>query len=680
MGGISDNNIKDGNENKDEIIEKLRKELRFAKNQMAKVLSLYDEAKQEAEKATKAKGEFISKLSHEFRTPMNALMGYSDILSNMNGDEETLRYTAGIKSATNRLLNLVNDLIEVTRIESGITISNYEEYATNILFNSILDGLNDLVKEKGLILKVNVQEDIPCRLYGDFYHLRQIVSNILDNAVKYTEKGYIGLEIEAKKGDELNKNGRKSVQLSFRVKDTGIGIRKKDQDKLFKSFSQFNSKNPYANQGVGIGLTVAKYYSNKMHGDITFESEYGEGSVFTCTVIQEIADEAPVSIGDNLGKNIHRQIVFKAPTASVLVVDDSIVNLNVAMGLLKAYDICPDTAEGGYEALKLVDKKKYDLIFMDHMMPDIDGIETMKRIRDKGAWCEKVPIVALTANVTDEARNLFRMEQMQDFLAKPIELGLLRDILIKWLPKDKIIFGDVSEVYGTADDDKPAQESTAFTVTRLAEDEIDLDKGLMYFGGNIEAYKSTMSDIYKDCSKKMVLMEGYLKELNLERYGIEAHSVKSVAASIGATVFSDKAKEMEFRAKSGDTFYIEEKGPEFIKAYADFVDRIGKLLEEERKIRGQQEEQQERQQDKTVQKETEEEILSNEEIENIIREAIAALNDFETDAACQNIDRLLGQKDRVDMVEKLYVALEKIDDFEYDEAEDILRGLLKGLF
>ena len=655
-------------------ITKLKKELKFAKNQIANALSLYDEAKQEAKMADKAKCEFISKLSHEFRTPMNALMGYSDILESRENDEETNKYTSGIKSATNRLLNLINDLIEVSRIESGVTVNDKEEYSTAVLCNSILDGIYDVVAEKGLLLKVNVQEDIPCRLYGDFYHLRHIICNILDNAVKYTEKGYVSLEVEAKKGDEINENGRKSLQITFHIKDTGIGIRKKDQDKLFISFAQFNSKNPYANQGVGIGLVIAKYYSNQMHGDITFESKYGEGSTFSCTVMQEIVDESPISAKDAIGPNVHKNIVFKATGVSILVVDDSLVNLNVAKGMLKEYDIETDLAEGGYDALKKVEKKKYDLILMDHMMPDIDGIETMKRIREKGGWCEKVPIVALTANVTDEARAMFKMEGMQDFLAKPIVLSILRDILVKWLPKDKIIFGDVSEAYENSEEHELDDMNTAFTVVRLAEEDIDLNKGLVYFGGNIEAYKATVADIYKDCSKKVALMEKYLKDKNLEKYAIEAHSVKSVAASIGATKFSEWAKEMELKAKAKDEQFVTENGNDFIVAYRRFIESVGTILEEEKNVQMEMDKKQSDDEGAAVA--TEDEPMSDEEIKTVIGEALEALSDFETDEACAKIKTLLGQKDRVDMVQKLYTALDNIDDFEYEEAEGILKNLV----
>ena len=655
----------------EEKIAKLEKDLRFLKNNMANALSLYDQAKQEADNAKKEKSEFISKLSHEFRTPMNALMGYSDLLAKKDNDESVKGYVRGIKSATNRLLNMFNDLIEISRIESGTAVCNLAEYDTSVLINSLVDSISNEVAQKDLLMKVNVSEKLPTRLFGDFYHLRQIVCNLLDNAVKYTEKGYISLDISGTIGNDILENGRKPIQLVFKVKDTGIGIRKKDKDKLFGVFSQFNSKNPYANQGVGVGLTVAKYYSNKMHGDIAFESRFGEGALFTCTVMQEIIDESPVGADYTFDGNTRRQILFTAPSANVLIVDDSVVNLNVAKGLLEDYGIKADTAGGGIEAVARAGKKKYDLIFMDHMMPDMDGIEAMKVIRSENEWCENVPIIALTANATDEARQLFKSEGMEDFLAKPIEIELLRDILLKWLPKDKIIFGDISERYITKIDKLSDKAGTAFTKERLLKEGIDFELGLSYFGKNIEAYKSTMRDIVNDCSKKILLVEKYYRAKNLKNFAIEAHSIKSIAASVGATVFSDIAKECELRAKAGDIDYITKNGSYFIDKYTVFLNSVNKLLEEEKKY-----EEKSKAAEKNENSELKENQYSDEEIKKIIKESIEALEDFEADIAMSKLEMLLSQKNKVDLVEKLYQIKEKIDDFEYDEAIKLMRQLL----
>ena len=673
---------------KDLKIAKLEKEIKFVRNQMANALSLYDEAKQETDKAVKAKGEFMSKLSHEFRTPMNALMGYSDLLIKREESEITKRYASGIKSATNRLLNLFNDLIEISRIESGISVSNEEEYDFAVLINTLMDSISHEVAEKGLIMKLNFDEDLPRKLYGDFYHLRQIISNLLDNAVKYTEKGYISLDIHATRGDEVAESGRKKVMLTFSVKDTGVGIRKKDKDKLFDVFAQFNSKNPYANQGAGVGLTVAKYYSNKMHGDIFFKSVYGSGSEFICAVTQEIVDDSHLSEGYVYDKNTRRQIVFTAPTARVLIVDDSKVNLGVAKGLLEEYGINADIAESGMDALKKIGRKHYDMIFMDHMMPEMDGIETTRNIRLKGNWCEEVPIVALTANTTDEARQLFKMEGMQDFLAKPIELSLLHDILLKWIPKDKIVFSDISEGYIINDELACEDGSTAFTKSRLLKEGIYLEVGLPYFGGNMKAYKATMESILKDCRKKVILIEKHFLAGDLKNYAIEAHSVKSVSASIGATTFSDLAKDNELKAKAEDRDYIEANGSYFIGKYKEFINSIEKILAEEKQHEA--EKQLELAAEENVGADetkslgegdassSEDGIEMQQEFLDKIAKAIEAIDDFESDTAVEILQGLHRPEMDPDLLEKLCKASELIDDFEYDEAVELLKKIQKG--
>ena len=668
---------------KDLRIEKLEKEIKFVKKQMANALALYDEAKQETEKAVKAKGEFMSKLSHEFRTPMNALMGYSDLLIKREESDITKRYASGIKSATNRLLNLFNDLIEISRIESGISVSNEEEYDFAVLINTLMDSISHEVSEKGLIMKLDFDDDLPRKLYGDFYHLRQIISNLLDNAVKYTEKGYISLHIHAARIDDVAESGRKKVKISFCVKDTGVGIRKKDKDKLFDVFAQFNSKNPYANQGAGVGLTVAKYYSHQMQGDISFKSVYGSGSEFVCTVIQEIVDGSHLSESYVYDKNTRRQIVFTSSAARILIVDDSKVNLGVAKGLLEEYGINADIAESGMEALKKVGRKHYDVIFMDHMMPEMDGIETTKNIRMKGNWCEEVPIVALTANTTDEARQLFKMEGMQDFLAKPIELSLLHDILLKWLPKEKIVFSDISEGYIIDEELALDDGSTAFTKARLLKEGIYLDVGLPYFGGNLKAYKATMESILKDCKKKVVLIEKYFLAGDLKNYAIEAHSVKSVSASIGATTFSDLAKDNELKAKAEDREYIESNGAYFVSKYKEFLNSIEQILAEDKQHEA---EKQLELADKSLNEAEESangssesnDVEKQQEIMDKITKVIEAIDDFETDTAAEILQGLCAQDLDSALNEKLCKASELIDDFEYDEAIELLKKIQNG--
>ncbi|MBQ5917786.1 MAG: response regulator, partial [Lachnospiraceae bacterium] len=400
----------------------------------------------------------------------------------------------------------------------------------------------------------------------------------------------------------------------------------------------------------------------------------------------EIVDDAHLSASYVYDKNTRRQIVFTAPAARVLIVDDSKVNLGVAKGLLEEYGINADIAESGMEALKKVGRKHYDLIFMDHMMPEMDGIETMKNIRLKGNWCEEVPIVALTANTTDEARQLFKMEGMQDFLAKPIELSLLHDILLKWLPKDRIVFSDISEGYIINEELTCDSGNTAFTKSRLLKEGIYLEIGLPYFGGNIKAYKSTMESILKDCKKKVVLLENHFLAGDLKNYAIEAHSVKSVSASIGATAFSDLAKDNELKAKADDRDYIEANGSYFITKYKEFLNSIEQILAEEKQHEA---EKQLELADNKIEENGDIQCKDNEsgsetnneerkqEINIKLEKAIEAIDDFEADSAIEILQELHTTDMDPVIIEKVCRASELIDDFEYDEAVEILKKLLE---
>ena len=352
---------------------------------------------------------------------------------------------------------------------------------------------------------------------------------------------------------------------------------------------------------------------------------------------------------------------------------------------MEEFGINADTVESGMDAIKKVGRKHYDVIFMDHMMPEMDGIETMKNIRQKGNWCEEVPIIALTANTTDEARQMFKMEGMQDFLAKPIELSLLHDVLLKWVPKDKIVFSDISEGY-IINDDLPLENSnTAFTKSRLLKEGIYLEVGLPYFGGNIKAYKSTMESILKDCKKKVVLLENYFLAGDLKNYAIEAHSVKSVSASIGATTFSDLAKDNELKAKADDRDYIEANGSYFITKYKEFLNSIEQILAEERQYEAEKQLEQATNaaqkpassEDDNVSADTavsEEELAKQKaDIRKKLDRVIEAIDDFESDTALEILQSLRTPDADPDFMEVLTKVSDLIDDFEYDEAVEILK-------
>ena len=607
---------------KDKEIEKLKKELKFANLQLSKTLKLYDNAKMEMAKAVSSRSEFLSKLSHEAKTPMNALIGYSDLINQEDVSGEFFEFSMGIKSATNRLLNFFNDLIELSRIESGLTTLIEDEYRTEESLKYIINNVRYDIESKGLELKLRLSENIPSVLYGDKVHIHQIMLNLLTNAIKFTEKGYISIELDAKETDLIGHNDRKMIEMIFSVEDTGKGIKKEHREKLFDAFAQFDSSSPYANQGTGLGLIICKYFSNLMNGDISFESKYGKGSKFTIKVLQEIVDEKPLDrkkVEDNV---FNSNMKLSAPEAKVLLVDDSRVNLSVASGLLQWFDIDAVTAGGGIEAVNLAKVTDFDVIFMDHMMPDMDGVEATKIIREYGGHNASVPIIALTANTTDEARTMFKNNGFTDFLAKPVEIDSFKAILERWLPLDKIVRDTKSRA---AKEAKEAYDSV--DKEKFEANGIFVNKGLVYFAGKMSSYIETLKLIYKEGLENVSKLKEYMNAEDLKNYGILAHSIKSVTASIGANELSEMAKANELEAKAGNLLFVKKNAPEFIDKYEKMISFIGENIQmedEDSEVLGSS-------------------VLAGDDIaeaKKLIEGAIADIDDFESDAAIEKLNFL----------------------------------------
>ncbi len=608
---------------KDKEIAKLKKELKFANDQLSKTLKLYDNAKAETMKAVSARSEFLSKLSHEAKTPMNALIGYSDLLKQEDVSGEFFEFSMGIKSATNRLLNFFNDLIELSRIESGLTTLIEDEYKTAESLKYVVNNVRYDIESKGLELHLRLGETVPTVLYGDKVHIHQIVLNLISNAIKFTTEGYISIELDANETDIIGEKGNKMVEILFSVEDTGIGIKKEDREKLFEAFSQFNSNSPYSNQGAGLGLIISKHFSNLMKGDIYFESEYGKGSKFTCKILQEVVDETFLDRKYVSDYVFNSDMKLSAPEAKVLLVDDSVVNISVAAGLLKWFDIDAETAGGGCESVQLAKKKEYDIIFMDHMMPGVDGVEATKMIRDFGGHNAKVPIIALTANTTDEARIMFKENGLTDFLAKPVEIDSFKAILERWLPREKIVRDTKSN---KAKNVQKAYDS--INREKFESKGIFVNEGLVYFAGNVSAYIDTLKLVYKEGQENIEKLYEHLENMNLKDYGIIAHSIKSVMASIGAKGMSEQAKKHEFEAKAKNSGYIGTNGKKFIEEYKDIINFIGENIEIES--------------DKPEQEScvVADSTVDISRIKKIIDEAIADIDDFESDAAVEKLNKL----------------------------------------
>lgn len=394
-------------------------------------------ARRMAEEANVAKSNFLANMSHEIRTPMNAIIGMSDILLRDNKlDKDAYDHLVNIKDAGNGLLGIINDILDLSKIESGKYELIEDDYEVAGLINDVTTMIKVKFNESPVKFIVSVSPNVPARVYGDELRVRQILMNILGNAVKFTKKGYVALVVKSERDD----NG---YTLSFDIKDSGIGIKPEQLDAIFGAFNQVDTRKNRNIQGTGLGLAISKNLAQIMGGDILVESTYGEGSIFKVRIRQGIVGDEVLGseIATALNKFEYHHIeagdnyvMVPRPGKKVLIVDDTNVNLIVAKGLLKPYEMEVDTASSGSEALRMVQEKAYDLVFMDHMMPDMDGVDTTKNIRAlEDEKFKKLTIVALTANAVSGTKEMLVSEGMQDFLAKPIEKRELNEILDKWL-------------------------------------------------------------------------------------------------------------------------------------------------------------------------------------------------------------------------------------------------------
>lgn len=388
----------------------------------------------QAEQANKAKSEFLANMSHEIRTPMNAIVGLSDIIMEESKGRKVYGYACDIKSASKNLLALINDILDLSKVEAGKMELVSNDYHIKTVVDEVINMMEGAASKKGILLKCEYDMSIPSRYRGDDGRVRQILINLLNNGLKFTKEGYVKLSVSGAPGEKTG-----TERLHMEVRDTGCGIKAEDLEKIFENFSQVDARQNRSVEGTGLGLSISRRLVELMGGNIRVESVYGEGTTFILEIIQEIVDQKPLSEApEETIKEAEELQLFVADNYRVLVVDDNLVNRKVARGFLRPYGFVIEEAAGGREAVEKVKETKYDMIFMDHMMPEMDGIEAVQIIRTDCGENGTLPvIIALTANAMEGVREMFLQKGFQDFVTKPLDKKTLNVTLLKWIPKER---------------------------------------------------------------------------------------------------------------------------------------------------------------------------------------------------------------------------------------------------
>lgn len=733
------------------------------------LLRIVEIKKQEAVSASQTKADFLASMSHEIRTPMNAIVGMTEMILRDDINPSVRENARNIKSAGNALLAIVNDILDFSKIESGkMEIINVRYQLTSVI-NDIINIITVRMADKNLDLVVDVDPNIPAEMIGDEIRLRQILLNLLNNAVKFTNEGHIGLRVYSR---AISSD---MCLLHFDVSDTGTGIREEDKQRLFGSFQRLDTRQNRAIEGTGLGLSICKRLLDLMGGTISVDSTYGVGSTFSFELHQFVSKSQPMSavpepkrvhvlyIEDKsvylesaradlqrLGVSarikqrvedldsqsnarysyifvpkdlfdIHSQQIrqfaqahgdpkivlmidynqlatgykdvlvvrrpvysavfasvlrdkpiesletnefhenFIAPEAKVLIVDDNAVNLKVVKGLMEPYQIHVFTANSGRQCLEILrkDEQQFHMIFMDHMMPDLDGIDTLRLIRKMdGEYYKNVPVIALTANAVSGVREMFMNEGFQGYVSKPIELAQLEKALKNHLPSNLII----------------RKQHTVESTPKAGEGDfqlrgVDVSRGLLNCGDSLDNYISILKVVYDDGIEKVKRIRDLAQQKNYNEYGIEVHALKSVAASIGAMELSEQAKTHEYASYDGKFDFIDNTYEDLLARYCSLLDDI----EVELTARGAMSEAAPEVEDGTPKP-----ALPEEEFRQALLQVRASVEDFEADAALEKLEWILRYDIGEERALKLNRTRNLLNDFQYDEAVENINNLLEG--
>ncbi len=536
-------------------------------------------AKEVAEDASRAKSEFLSNISHEIRTPINAMLGMNEVILRESEEANILAYAENVRLAGNTLLGLINNILDFSKIEAGKVEILPVEYDLSSLLNDLVNIVRIRAEDKGLVLTPDFDKDTPKRLYGDDVRIKQVITNILTNAVKYTEKGTVTFSV----GFDRIEGEPDNVLLRVSVKDTGIGIKPEDMGRLFSKFERIEEQRNRNVEGSGLGMTITKNLLDKMGSELQVESVYGVGSNFSFALKQKVVKWEPLgdyeaSYHAALRKVKTYREKFTAPDAWILVVDDNPMNLMVFKSILKQTQVEIDTAKDGDEGILLAQKRKYDVIFLDHMMPKKDGIETLCELRaQEDNPNQATPTICLTANAISGAREEYISVGFDDYLTKPIDSKKLEEALLTYLPKEKI--QEAAHDDESSDAEEAAEDFSEALALLKEQDWIDPEPGIQNCC-SVAEYMSLLRIFYESLEEKAEEIDRFYTEENLKDYTIRVHGLKSSARLIGAAAFGEEAQQLESAGKRGDMEYLRDHHGAFMEKFRSFKAPLAKVFTE----------------------------------------------------------------------------------------------------
>lgn len=609
------------------------------------------EAAEAANQANEAKSHFLSTMSHDIRTPMNAILGLNEMVLRDSHEEEIVAYSESIRTAGKTLLGIINDILDFSKIEAGKMDIHNADYNFVLMLNDLVNMVQTRAEEKGLLLELDVDRDIPMVMYGDEIRIKQVITNILSNAVKYTKEGSITFKAGFKE------EGPDSVRLLISVKDTGIGIKPEDMKRLFMAFERIEEGKNRNIEGTGLGMSIAQSFLNMMGSHIEVESEYGKGSSFSFELVQAVKDRTPIgdyveTFKNTVAKRKKYKESFTAPEARLLVVDDTEVNLSVIENLLKRTKVQIDTAISGDEGIVLYKQRKYDIIFLDHMMPDKDGVETLIEMREiPGAPNAHTPVICFTANALSGMRDIYISSGFDDYITKPVDPDRLEKLLLKYLPKEKI-------APAADENDEKSQLIPEFIYDI---EELVVASGLKFCGSD-KIYINTVEKYIESAEKNREDIERYRAAGDLKNLTVKIHALKSSSRLIGASKLGDFAARLEKAGEEGDEDTLE-------RDLGELLDRYGKLVRELEPLNFYK-----KASEAGSDTKDDRPVISPEDLKKAYSDIRESCKSFDFDKVSDIVESLENHRLPENENERFEALRKALDDFDYDKIPEILAG------